>query len=60
MQDILAISITIMAAFFLMRRGWRHFIRGAVGRCSSCASCRVSGTKPSLELVTLAQFKLDR
>jgi hypothetical protein len=60
MQDILAISIVVMAAFFLMRRGWRHFIRGAGGRCSSCANCSASGTTHTQDLVTLVRLKLDR
>jgi len=53
MQDAIAILIVAVAAAFLARRGWRHFMRRVSGACGSCVSCPASAST-SQPLVSIA------
>ena len=57
MQNVLAISIACLAAAYLLRRAWLHFVRGGQGKCGSCPSCGESDTIKSRPLVSISLDK---
>ena len=54
MQNAVAILIACLAAAYLLRRTWLHFMRGGQGKCGSCPSCGHSDTIKSRPLVTIS------
>lgn len=52
-QNVIAIVIACLAAAYLARRAWLHFVRGE-GKCGSCPSCGESDTIKSRPLVNIS------
>jgi hypothetical protein len=53
MQDLIAISIGLMAAAFLVYRGWQTVMKRKAG-CGACSNCPASSTTTHSELVTIS------
>jgi hypothetical protein len=54
MQDLLAISIVILAATYLAHRAWRHLILRTTGACDSCSNCRMTEKSRNHQLITIS------
>jgi hypothetical protein len=54
MQDYIAIAIVVIAAAFLMRRGWLTLARRRGGGCGSCGNCPSNSAGNSANLVSIS------
>jgi hypothetical protein len=57
MQDILAISIVVVAAGFLIWRGWRNLAQRRAGACGACSNCPSEGASGTSQLITIAPIQ---
>jgi hypothetical protein len=60
MQDILAISIVVVAAGFLARQAWLTVARKGSGKCGSCSNCGTTDSIKSRPLVTISLDSLSK